>query len=791
MATSMSTTTKKRLSAPRGRLLILLALLILLSAVAVYVRTLPRRKENALRAASISELIALSKREPNNPRVFYHLGLRLQSVGQLPPARAAFERASQLDDEDEEAWLAWATAAGNLGSEQEAFAVLSTLTKNHPVSAQAHKALAAFYYAQEALPRAYEEALATTKFDPKDGAAWRLAGVSAIGLENYVNAEQAFRQAVALDPKDWRGLIGLGDALDRGERRREALDWYRKANAAAPNEPATTTAVGRLMFTLATAPSEVRAAREVLERAAAQNPAASHPQLWLGRAYIREGQWDKARQTLERAEQLAPRDYGIAYELQRVYTHQGDTVRAARESKRHETLHAYALEAYNLLARLHEAKGELDQQLRLQLSRLYASHNDYEKAAHEYKQLIRRAPQLEVAKQELADVERKLPQAGRPALSLAQTSSATSNVPLATLLSDGEAMLKQKRYAEAQTAFLTALQRDTNHVQAAEGLGLALAAQGRTDEAFKTLKKVLEIEPARPRAQFAVAQMYYNIGLPDEATHRMEKLVKQIPNEADYTHGLGMCYLSTERPQQAEQLLTRATALAPDNAAFWSDLASAEIKNERVGPAEAYYRKAIQLASADPDMNVRLAMFLMRYQVTPARQQEAGQLFEKALSVSPTHTEALLGMGQLQITQKNPQRAVTLLETLINANPDDRQAYFQLARAYDQLGNKERADYCRKVFRTVSEFQTDRDNTEEQVRLHLKDARLRIKLARLYTRGGQYAKAVNQYQMGVYLDPKNAQAKQELAALTARLQASGQMPDVMTFNNMVSASLKR
>jgi len=67
--------------------------------------------------------VATSKRDPDNPRVFYHMRVRLRQFGQNGPARAAFERAADLGPDDEEAWLAWASTAGALGNEQEAYAV--------------------------------------------------------------------------------------------------------------------------------------------------------------------------------------------------------------------------------------------------------------------------------------------------------------------------------------------------------------------------------------------------------------------------------------------------------------------------------------------------------------------------------------------------------------------------------------------------------------------------------------------------------------------------------------------
>src|SRR5581483_1214634 len=221
-----------------ARRLELLALPLLL-AVAAYLWTAPIRAERALRSASFDTLIAASKREPNNPRVFYHLGLRLQTFGQIGPARAAFARAATLDGDDEDSWLAWAAMAGALGSDQEAFATLTQFLKTHPRSERAHFALALFYHEEDALQRAYEEALAAARINFGNAAAWRLAGVEALALNKYPEAESALRQALA------------------------------------PDQAATVLALGRAQLKRAANPSDLEGARQTLARAVALNPNAA------------------------------------------------------------------------------------------------------------------------------------------------------------------------------------------------------------------------------------------------------------------------------------------------------------------------------------------------------------------------------------------------------------------------------------------------------------------------------------------------------------------------------------
>lgn len=789
----MKATSKPTLSSKpkRSHLLAgLITALIGLSALVVYQYTQPARSERALREASLPELVARSKKDKNNPRVFYHLGKHLLGMGQLGPARAAFERAADLDNDDEEAVLAWADTEGKLGSTQQDFALLTVFIKRYPHSLNAHKALSTFYFSQDAMPRAYEEAIAAAKINPRDRETWHLAGISAMGSANYVQAQEAFQKAIELDPRDWKDLVSLGNSLDSQEKTREALIPLQKAASIAPNEALPTLAIGRAMLKLAVTPADVQAAETTLERAAAQFPSSSIPLVWLGRAYMRQKEWQKARVILEKAEKMTPDSYDIPYELKTVYSRLGNTAAAARESTKHDVLFEYAHASYDLLTRLHEVKGEEDKKLRLELARLYSAHGDYAKAAREYEQLVRRAPELDVAKMEMAVVVSHLPKREGTSDSPGNAiGSAISNIPTATLIQDGDAMLAQKRYSEAETAFGSALQKEPGLARAAEGLGLALDGDGKVNAAFTVLRHALKLDPNLLKAQYKVAQMYFDIGLPDEAAHRMEKLIAIDPKDPEYLHGLGICYLNTSQPQKAEEMLIRATTIAPDNASFWSDLANAELQNEKLSASEMHYRRALQLAPTSPELQVQLGTFLIDHGTKGAQQTEAGELFTKALGAAPSNEAALLGMGRLRLMSKQPKEAVTYLETLINHNPDSPQPYFQLAKAYEQLGDKKRAEYCRKVFRTVSEFETSRDNTIEQVRLHMKDPLLRLKLARLYSRGGQQAKALNQYQMCLYLDSKNAPAKKELETLTSQLKASGQLPSAERFNNMVSSSL--
>ena len=74
----------------------LLVVLVLLAGAAAYLWTTPILQEHRLQAASLDQLQAASRREPNNPRIFYYLGLHLQGLGQTGAAQDTYARAMDV-----------------------------------------------------------------------------------------------------------------------------------------------------------------------------------------------------------------------------------------------------------------------------------------------------------------------------------------------------------------------------------------------------------------------------------------------------------------------------------------------------------------------------------------------------------------------------------------------------------------------------------------------------------------------------------------------------------------------
>jgi len=155
-----------------------------------------------------------------------NLGALLLEQGQLEAAQAALEKALQLDP-------GFPDAVCNLGGvhlEREghaaALACFQRALALRPAYTEAQLGLAKTLQALERLPEAEAAALLAVQQDPGNAAAHGLLGSIYSAQEQVVNAEEQFRQALALDPYCDAALIGQGYLCMEAGALPQAEDYF-------------------------------------------------------------------------------------------------------------------------------------------------------------------------------------------------------------------------------------------------------------------------------------------------------------------------------------------------------------------------------------------------------------------------------------------------------------------------------------------------------------------------------------------------------------------------------------
>jgi tetratricopeptide (TPR) repeat protein len=164
-----------------------------------------------------------------------------------------------------------------------------------------------------------------------------------------------------------------------------------------------------------------------------------------------------------------------------------------------------------------------------------------------------------------------------------------------------EAQLKLRRFTEAEQSVkkALALKEDLGHVQA--WLGLALAAQGKTDEAIEQYQTVLESE-SRPEARYNLGLLLFGRKEYDRAAEQLEQAVASRPNMIMAWFYLGQVHLELDRIEEAAGCFQRALEIQPNSKRVYQAIYRSLTALGKSSEAFRYHRHANRFrAGARPD----------------------------------------------------------------------------------------------------------------------------------------------------------------------------------------------
>ena len=364
--------------------------------------------------------------------------------------------------------------------------------------------------------------------------------------------------------------------------------------------------------------------------------------------------------------------------------------------------------------------------------------------------------------------------------------------PNATALAAADTLFAHQKFSAAQAAYLHILAHDRNSAPAWQGAGLALDAQDKVENAFFFLEHAARLDPTLAPAQTKLAEYYDRGGFPAEARLRLEAALKTEPTNAENWDNLGrICSDNTLTYVEAAEALRHAVALAPNVPEYRVSLAQSQDNLHQDAQAEANLRQALTWGPNNPDTLAALGSFVLSHTPTPAREQEAKRLLQKSVALDKKNTFAWYELGTIALAHGDNGGAVTAFKAVVARTPDNADAWYKLSRACVRTGEMAHAHEALAMSDQLRTDYARRTHAEELVRLHPKDVPLHLALARMDVGYGDNAKAINQFQLVLRLDPQNVSARRELDALTARLKADGHLPNMPLFNAMVIALTRR
>jgi tetratricopeptide (TPR) repeat protein len=171
-----------------------------------------------------------------------------------------------------------------------------------------------------------------------------------------------------------------------------------------------------------------------------------------------------------------------------------------------------------------------------------------------------------------------------------------------------QGQLGLQRWADAAATLGRVLARAPGHALAREWQAIALAGQGRPDEAVRVLRELLAEEPDRPEPRFNLARLLLDRdGGAEEAAGHLRRVLELRPNQVAAWEHLGAAHLALDRPANAADALRQALALDPTRGGAYLRLADALVALDRRDEARRYLRHGIREATRPEELRQKLA----------------------------------------------------------------------------------------------------------------------------------------------------------------------------------------
>lgn len=242
-------------------------------------------------------------------------------------------------------------------------------------------------------------------------------------------------------------------------------------------------------------------------------------------------------------------------------------------------------------------------------------------------------------------------------------------------------------------------------------------------DAGKSASALKEFSATRPEGvlRFPVlqftAQALYRTGRLSEAADLLIMLAKEDGSNAEAHRWLGAIYYDIGSPSEAVLELTEAAELRPLDHRPHRLLGLICTDESLFGLAIEHYRTALKLGKdiPQPDIQADLAIVLIQRNRFPealevlaateptatvwalradcydglGKPDEARDAVEKSLLSDPDNPKALRLYGAQQVADGNAQDAIVPLQKVLQQDPHDTKARYQLAMAYLKLGQTE------------------------------------------------------------------------------------------------------
>jgi predicted Zn finger-like uncharacterized protein len=444
--------------------------------------------------------------------------------------------------------------------------------------------------------------------------AYTLLGSVHLGRSRISAAESAFSEALKINPKASRALVGLGDSLYRAGRYSEAQARFEAGAAADPDDLLAKVGVAKAKLSL----ERIQEASTLLKKLREAQPTSPLVGYWYGRVQEALGARDDAQAAYREVLKAAPADPNSA-------------------------------DVYIASALLLNQQGRPE---------------DAQKTLDSAKELMPKVPGVWRALGDVAQAQGRY----KEALGNFQQAAQLDPDDLGAKFRIGGALRRDGQFEDAIKAFDVVAAIDKDYPGLALERGLLYEAKGDSIIALKQYEDALAKAPTDPDLMLRVGCGKVAANRADQAEELLRKVLSQRPTSAETNHCLGRALLvQGTRLADALRTLERAVELDPNRAEYHLYVGWAANEAGNVPKAEKALAEALRLDQGLADAYWQRGVLRQRQGAV----RDAISDLTRALALRPSRHEAHASLADAFYDLGREQEALKEWQLAIQAQPDN------------------------------------------------------------------------------------------------------------------------
>lgn len=469
-------------------------------------------------------------------------------------------------------------------------------------------------------------------------------------------------------------------------------------------------------------------ARQAYQQVLDQDPEATMALVGLSRLAYAQGEKDRARNHLEKAEEVSPNDpevllwkAQVAHREER-YDEAAEAYTGALEDiGRYDVMTRRKYETISALIDVLREKGDTSQafvyeeilansapgtlQSGMASAREAYQRGNLDDAAEHLNEVLAQAPGHEAASVMLGIIRFQQGRVSEAEKLLAEHVDKAESGELTKMLAAARIQLERPEQAREMLEELDPKGNDPGVVAL---IGIAALSSGDTQLGRGLIEQSLAMAPKNTALRVRYARYLMTQNETDEAVSQLEKAIELTPDADEPRALLARVLAGSGRQDEAQQVVKQWMESQPDNVRAYNIAGDiAQIRGDTEAARE-HYRQAIGVSPEAPEAHFALGVLEARGGAT----DEGFKHLRHAVERAPDNRRYIRGLLSLAGGEDRVDETLAFLETVGEANDESTGPYLALLRSALDSGKDERAS---RLADTLSERMDDKATARESI----------------------------------------------------------------------------